>query len=233
MRLSYSIAALVAFVLGTGCVNEQEQKSAEELQKQFSAEDCRIGHGFSADTGKGSKKTVTLTLEGVADFDQYKNKEYITSIAALKYYQGQNAAALAEYEEIEVKAASGSSSFDKSYPVADMNSVQPALQTVNDFFQLLKEEKVAQVPELVDSRRISDSTMMVIMGGLQTLDSLYGSHAHATVLGFQFNHTTEGNEPVLVCWTEAINGENNATNFQFYVGRESKKIMYIGVNDFQ
>ena len=233
MRLSYTIATLAAFGLATGCVNEQEQQAAVELQKHFSAQDCRIGHGFSADTGKGSKKTVTLTLEGVADFDQYRNKEYITSISALKYYQGQNATALEGYEEIEVKATSGSGSFEMSYPIEDMASVAPALEVVGKYFELLKQSNEADLPDLVDSVRISDSTMTRIIQEMQMLDSLNGVHDHATVLGFRFKRTTDKNEPVLVCWTEAINGGNNATNFQFYVNRESRKVIYIGVNDFE
>jgi len=224
---------IAAFGLGTGCVNEQEQQAALELQKLFSAQDCKIGRGFSADTGKGSKKIVTLTLEGVADFDQYKNKEYITSTSALKYYELQKPEELAGYSEIDVTATSGSNSFEKSYTIVDMSSVVRALHTVSSYFELLKEDRIPELPDLVERSHFDDSTMAVIMNGMHALDSLYGPQQSATILGYKMGHTIEGNEPVVVCWSESINGDNNATQFQFYVSQETKKIIYIGVNDIE
>jgi len=233
MKLVYAIVTLAAFGLGTGCVNEQEHKAAVELQKFFGAQDCRIGHGFSADTGKGSKKTLTLELEGISDFYGYKNKEYITSIAALKYFDAQRPEELADYTEIDVKASSGSSSFEKSYALVDMPTVAPALQTVKTYFELLKEDRILDIPGLVERAHFDDSTLAVIMNGMQTLDSLYGPQQSASILGYKFDHTIDGNEPVVVCWSESINGDNNATQFQFYVNRDTQKIIYIGVNDIE
>jgi hypothetical protein len=233
MRLSSAIVVIAAFGLGTGCVNEQEQQAAVELQKLFGAQDCKIGRGFSADTGKGSKKTVTLTLEGVSDFDQYKNKEYITSTAALMYFELQKPEELAGYSEIDVTATSGSNSFEKSYALVDMQSVAPALHTVRTYFELLKEDRIPELPGLVERSHFDDSTMAVIMNGMHALDSLYGPQQSATILGYKMDHTIDGNEPVVVCWSESINGDNNSTQFQFYLNRESKKIIYIGVNDIE
>lgn len=232
MRALSIILIALAAMAWSGCINQQEVQIADEICEFFHAKECKVSHGYTADTGRGKKKSIIISIDGIAGFDSYKNKEYITSIAALSYFNSQKAEDMTDYKEIEVKATSGSSSFQKSYALSEMSGVSSALETVRTYLQMLKEDRVAELPSLVDGGHIDDSTMTVVMNGMQFLDSVYGQQQSAAVLGFKLDHTSQGNEPIVVCWAEAINGENNATRFQLYVNRDTKKIIYIGVNDF-
>lgn len=232
MRQLSTVLFVLTAMAWAGCINQQEVQFAGDICELFHAKDCRISHGYTADSGTGTKKSIIISIEGVDGLYSYKNKEYITSIAALSYYNSQKAEDLADFEEIKVTASSGSSSYEKSYALRDMLPVNSALETVRTYFQMLKEDRIAELSSLVDSEHIDDSSMTVIMNGMLLLDSVYGQQQSAAILGFKLDHTSKGGEPVVVCWSEAINGENSATRFQLYVNRDTKKIIYIGVNDF-
>jgi len=183
------------------------------------------------DTDKNSRKSIVLTFGGFQDIPPDFNLEKITSTASLLYIKQLDTLDYENYQEIQVILESDTGEFKKVYLINKLYQVESLFEVANKFITVSGNLDLDELKILIDTTSIADSTIREQAIFLSEIDSIYGSVSHIQYSGFHFDHITETNEPVMVGWI-TLTHEKEKTYMKFILSEAEKKILYIGINEF-
>lgn len=198
------------------CLAETERKAAEAIARLVNARDCRVVHKLSLETVNGieqdSKKIVVLKIEGVDRYDSVGHPELVTSIAALRYFQWQDAEALREFERVEVEAAGDETSFKKAYSMDELLKVAALEPVVDHHLEVIREEGCMGLNNVLSAVQFSDSAHARFSADLQLMDSLFGVINTAKVVGFRLGNSNAAMQGIVV-FAVYIGGERHSGSY--------------------
>jgi hypothetical protein len=224
------IGFLVLIVTGCGKSYEKEGVAAGYVTKQIHASHGKVSFVDYSDTDNRKRKSIVLTFGEIKNIPNDYNREKITSTAALMYLKQLDQADYKDYDDIKVILESSPKNYEIIYSINEMSSVESILASVQKFIDATNEDDFEKCREIVDSKRVSDSTLLTTTVFIKSIDSTYGKVKNTNYSGFHFDHLTENNDPVLVSWIQTTH-DTEKTYFKFIISRTSKMIIYIGVNE--
>ena len=227
-KILLQIFTLTIFL--TSGVSEKEQNAASKVAALWNAENSSIGHTKTADTEKGTHNVMVVTLKNLKTVDDKYSKDKITSASALTLIENLRKEDYQDFDQIKIIIENNSTSYEKTYEINKLVNTILLLNEITQFFDYSSTRDTLNLKWIISSKDIQDSGLISILQANNQIDSTYGKLNHITITGFRYDHVNKTNEPAIVAWTDVFNG-NTLTNYSFYISEESKKIIYIGIND--
>lgn len=226
---SIAVGLPVLLLLLMRCASANENKAAQAIAQELHARSCELSFGRGASTESGAVRYVELELNDVQGFKQYRSPEFVTSRAALRYFQDLPATETARYDEIRVNAHGDGVSFGKTYRVADLLDVAAAVTLANTYMDRVAHKDMPALDAAYDRAYISDSAGHLLRGLYARIDSAQGPFINHEFVGFGLEAGNNGQVPVVTVLEDAMVRDSVVYNFAVSVDRKSNRIFHLKV----
>jgi len=231
MLVRYFAICIASTTLFSSCLDRNEKGAAEAIAGLVNARECRVIHAVSFETIQGVKQDrknlVVLKIEGVAQFDSIQRKDLITSIAALRYYQWQDAGLLDDLDRVEVDVNGKGGFFKSSYTMEELSEAATLELKVDECLQLVRDRGYLGLAYAMDTAYSANSSLTDFSNGLHRMDSLYGSVDVAKVLGFRIVEGDDASMRLLAFGVYVGNGQDGGEYLDLAVNPINQRIVAI------
>ncbi len=218
----HSVLTIGLLVVLIGCASESEQKAANGIAERFGARSCSMTYGVEAGRGR----YIELNLSEVPGFKEYRSMEFVTSIAALRYYDGMSAEQKAKYDEIRVNVTGDGITFEKAYLAKDIPDVQATEVVVVRYMSNLLKRNHAELNQDLDRELIPDSSLAQVQTAYNYIDSVQGYFSSYGIVGYEPVVARNG-IGVIQMWVDAPTADSSLYNFTFVMNRENRKLVHV------
>lgn len=216
-----SLLILCCLICLTSCISETEQQAAANAAALCGAEDYTVMH-----TKSEGNKALVVTLKHLSSTDR---DEKITSTSALSIFGMISQDDYKNYDKIKIVIERSATTFEKTYDIQKLAASTPILNNLLDVFRLDENNQYTIRKEMIDDKIIKDSTVLQFTNILSLMDKDYGKLSGVSITGLSYDPVSGFKDNILVARVKATNG-GMTTNYIFYVSLETKKIIYIGIN---
>lgn len=229
MKKTFLVSAF-ALVLAACASMADVSGAASKVAALWKAESYSTGFSKDANTDTGAHSAITLTLENLHAVDSSYSHDKVTSVSAMTMLDNMKEQDYSGYDQLKIEVKDKSASYEQTYDIARLKNTKALIQnTVDTYFKMAEKKDLAGMKPLFDEKLVSDSMLVNLLNASEKLDAENGKTSQHTITGFSYNSTKDDNKPVICVTLQTKNG-NTDNNYLFYILEDTKKIIYIGLN---
>jgi hypothetical protein len=218
---------LLVTIIITSCVSENLEHAASKAAGLWNVQNYKVGTSVSANTDNGSKKSLTLTFEDLAD--TVDTNENIASISALTFIENLKAEDYDGYSFVKVLLKNNGAVYEKEYKISDVLGSKDYFPVVDAYFQKVKMLDFKDFDSFF-SEEIPDSTIIKLQEAFIGASKEMGKFDKLVVTGFHYDTLAATKDPVIVVYADFSNA-NAFAHSKFIIILSTKKIIHFGINE--
>ena len=199
------------------------KNAALKVSEAFKAYNYTVDQSKIKDSLGREINSIVLTLNFL-DFNKDYKKSKVASASALILFKDIDQSKYNEYDRITVILKAPKIEYKKDYSISDIKKANELMKNATAFINSLQTYN-NDYKKSIDKTLILNADIEKTRNMFSTLTSTYGKMTSIIITGFNYNHSTETNEPILVLWIET-NFNKNVSFFKFYISLTSNKIIY-------
>ena len=231
IKLSNLFIAIAFF----SCVSENEKIALDKIKSLYQTEDVEIAFGFDASTEEGSNRYISLEIENspIVNSDGY-NVDYAGSTSAIVLFQQLTDEQFEKYDLVKTLVITDDnnkkSSFEYSYTLDQLNSVQRSYNFLEDFLNKLKLDDFSGASEMFADSFFEQISKADLINSLSSINSDFGSIKNVQLVGFELTKAEFRGEdvPVIQVWGMNEHERGNTTT-KYLVRMDGPKVKIVAI----
>jgi hypothetical protein len=210
-------------------MSKEKQAAASEVANIWGAENASIGTLSTADTDRGSRKALTLTLENIKNVDDNYPKENITSISAFSFFNNLPPDEYKDFDDIKITLKNKSNTFEKNYKVTDLIVAKEIKKSIDDFSNQIISGDLNNFENLFDLSYVKDTTLVKIKNVIKEIENGYGRPNESLIYKIFFGNSEETRDPIVIFYLKISNAKGYA-EYKLTFETVNKKIIDFAYN---